>query len=328
MGNTSAKCQFINNCNVNISQSDMKLNHTVCIRHRCMVCNKLPIIPNYKYCKEHKCIESLCVNPSIDGMKTCHSHRCYHQDCVDINTTSRSKCLYHTCQNIACYEPVVDKKYAKLCKIHGCNKCGIVEISGYFSICEKCRCTNSNCANPKEDNYKYCIDCKCPIINCIELKNGTACNSHKCQSLDCNNIVSCNKHNIPYYICELHKCPVCNIYKPTDKIHYKCVCVVSDCLNYRLNNTSHLACQKHTCNNSNCTLPTSYDLCNHRHMGSTYIKEYMIDFVNYYYKDTIMDPKLIKLSDNNDINISFNPQYNIEPSAPPAYTINDNTVLK
>ena len=189
----------------NCSEVWIPQNDKYCYDCKCGIswCKNAKSGNSKRYCSEHICQNSGCINPREDGSLFCSNHNCDASNCKEAQYNSRY-CMQHKCNK--CNNKVEDGSH--FCKNHNCYgsncKAETYQNSGF---CIEHKCNHPGCTNQKEFNSSYtvnycfnhnckqcmrdrvegsayCIKCKCSINGCNEFGSYTIggikyCNNHR-----------------------------------------------------------------------------------------------------------------------------------------------------
>lgn len=204
-----------------------------CRRHKCSSCIDYASI---KYCDNHKCGISECLNMRSRSSSYCSIHKCLSSSCNDNSEYVNSYCYLHKCETSGCFNSkaqnnsycskhknapddyldsdlcVLCKKTrdrSNLCSIHVCgggSDCNSAAVEGLGNnpLCDDHRCKYDNCRKEREDRSYFCYDHRCNFEDCTILKTSDSyyCYDHKCWKMNCKS----SKDGPNYYYCSTHKC--------------------------------------------------------------------------------------------------------------------------
>jgi hypothetical protein len=175
-----------------------------------------------------------CNRAKEDGNRYCFMHKCHREDCQNESLNCDIHCNLQSCNR-------AKEAGNRYCSAHTCHVKGCNEIMLYScSYCDKHRCVYCG-KNIKLPEFKYCIECKCPVEGCPKPCDGSVdfdmwpcyCRIHKCESL------GCPSEQLPdFWYCIRCKCLVQGCPMPYDEeSNYYCSrhkCVKFRCHSMRL----------------------------------------------------------------------------------------------
>lgn len=173
-------------------------------------------LDNGLFCATHSC--PCCINDincisyqiKIEGHATCKTHRCR-------GTGRPSDIQQHTC-NSSSLSPHI------YCEEHLCVECGITDSvlnlprAGGSVYCVQHKCSVAQCRDLRRGDFKYCTKHLCRMCEGDSVDpqpvdatapNSHICSAHRCANDDCNNPRLFNTLDRFFAFCIEHTCRVC-----------------------------------------------------------------------------------------------------------------------
>lgn len=188
--NKDKKCEYYTNggkiyCNIHKCKlcDDVIADktHNYCVKHGCEIYSCTEQKDGENYCKFHKCPITGCSHSKDSVWEACYFHKCTYHSCYRLRAIDRhsNACDIHICRKENCSRRSYESG-TPYCSIHKCNYEGTVGGYGfgYTSI--------QRCMQISIEGLYYCIDHKCNIKNCHNMKeNKSYCKSHTCMEIEC-----------------------------------------------------------------------------------------------------------------------------------------------
>lgn len=135
-------------------------------------------IEDSKYCTEHVCAETDCLNGKI-GENYCLEHfNCSVEGCKEERVLDGRYCSTHKCNISDCAKI---KKGENYCEKHQCVTTGCDNIRTSENYCDThYACSVGDCLNERALGSLYCMEHKCSDSNCFSarIKNTSYCYKH------------------------------------------------------------------------------------------------------------------------------------------------------